>query len=634
MSLTLDELRRHGVVNAVDAQFARTLGRLVEETDEAVLVAAALACQAVTQANVCINLRELSAADAVRDQEGHRVDGLRWPEAEAWIEAVAASPLVARADAGEPNATPLGAGTTERVVPESSLSRSPLVLDGERLYLERYWFYETRVAAMLNQRAASGGSSPQPGLAHDLDRLGLEARPDTVNAQRLAVALALRQRLCVVFGGPGTGKTYTVAKILALLVEHGLSTDGRAPRIALLAPTGKAAARLSESIRKEVPGLQCADEARSAIPTDAATIHRYLGIVPDPRRGAPAERLIVADAVVVDEVSMVDIGLLWKLLECVPATTRIILLGDPNQLASVEAGTVLADLCAPPGSGYSPAVAAELEPVVRASLPRATGATTPALADCMVELTENRRYSRSPGIGALATAIHAGDGARVVAALRAAEWPNVEWVEGPDLWDIITRARSQFETVRAETGAAKQLRALERFRVLCAHRDGERGVAGINAAVERAIAHAGFLDSHSRNYPGQPILIERNDYQAGLFNGDVGLVVEHGARLVVAFPGEDGLREIAVSRLPAHSTVFAMTVHKSQGSEFDEVAVVLPAERSPVLSRELLYTAVTRAKERVRIYATEDVLRAAVTTRIRRASGLRARLWGSEGARA
>lgn len=603
----LDLLERAGLVRAVDVAFAQTLGRLAGEEHDVVLAAAGLASRAVGGSSVCFDLREFGESRGLREALASQPPATDWPETDAWIAAVAASPLV--------------------VGPSDADHRAaPLVLDGDRLYLERYWYFERGVAAMLTQRAGAAESVPTEWLQSGLDRLGLARGDGRLNAQRLAAALAVCRRLSVITGGPGTGKTYTVAKILALLVERELDRTGTAPRIALLAPTGKAAARLSESIRRELPGLACTEEVRRSIPDAAATVHRFLGLTPDPRRTAVSDAVRTVNVVIVDEVSMVDLGLLHKLLLQLPPAARLILLGDPHQLASVEAGTVLADLCPPSGFGYSDGLTSELEPIVGTPLPRAEPGRSTALTDGMVELTESRRFARHPGIGALAQAIHSGEFGRVAEVLRSASWPEVEWTEEVRIEAIARLATAAFDDVLGEDGTEAQLRALERFRILCAYRDGAAGVAGINAAVERMLVRTNRIAAPGGPYRGQPILVERNDYQVGLFNGDLGLILEHGERFAACFATAGGVREVALSRLPAHATVYAMTVHKSQGSEFDEVAIVLPPEPSPLVSRELLYTAVTRARTRVRIYAAAVALEAAVATRIRRASGLRERL--------
>lgn len=603
----LDELRARRVFTALDVHFATVTSRLFGETDADVRLAAALASRAVSQGNACLDLTALRDDPVVRDGEGTAVGTLRWPEFEMWSESLAASPMVSVVTGGE-------------------IGRAPLVLEADgRLYLERYWRSERRVAASILARAGLRRDVDPAWLTAALDRLGFPPCDGTVDRQRLAAALAAERALCIVSGGPGTGKTYTVAKILALLAETA-EPQAVAPRIALLAPTGKAAARLSESISAELPSLDCSDAARRAIPSSASTIHRALGMSLAPRRRQRRE--LHADIVVVDEASMIDLQLLDKLLAAIPLRSRLLLLGDRNQLASVEAGTILADLCTDDATPtYSQAQVARLAPVIGSTLP-AAAEPSPTIADCVVELTENRRYRESPGIATLAAAIHDGDEATTLDVLRDENFDDVRWIETPPSTEIVDHVCREYEAVREVDDPALRLRALNRTRVLCAHRNGSLGVAGLNAAVENELARRGLIEVGATSYDGRPLLIERNDYSIELFNGDVGLLVKTPAGDAIAvFAGRDGLRYVAPSRLPQHSTVFAMTVHKSQGSEFDEVAVVLPRDPSPVVSRELLYTAVTRARRRVTVYAPEEILRDAVRHRVRRSGGLRRLIW-------
>ncbi|MFI5309434.1 MAG: AAA family ATPase, partial [Polyangiales bacterium] len=317
--------------------------------------------------------------------------------------------------------------------------------------------------------------------------------------------------------------------------------------------------------------------------------------------------------VVVDEASMVDLALMARLLDAVPSKARVILLGDRNQLASVEAGAVLGDIC---GAGLG-------EAAERAEIGRS-----------IVVLQRSYRYAEGSGIRALADAINAGDAARALEILRDPKLPDVALCETPAkgpvpaaLFDAAVRG---FAPYFAAQGAEAKLAQLERFRVLCAHRRGPHGQVAVNAAIEAKLREDGLIDARAERYAGRPILVTQNDHQARLFNGDVGVLdeVADSERVVACFAGDGGLRTVAVARLPPHESVYAMSVHKSQGSELDEVAVLLPPEPSPVLSRELLYTAVTRARTRVVLYAPAEVLTLAVQTSIDRASGLRAALYG------
>ncbi len=619
MTTTVARLQQAGVLSPLDAHFARAMARIAGEAREEVLLAAAMVSQHVGRGHVCLDLAALAATPALLDGEGRVVAERPWPELAAWIEALRSCPLV---------------GTSDAV--------SPLVLDAAgRLYLRRYWEHESALAASLVARSTQT-EPPLDGswLRPTLDRLfPSDGATEPLDWQRFAALLALQRRLCVISGGPGTGKTHTVVKILALLVEQAFHQGARVPRITLVAPTGKAAARLSESIRKAKGTLACDGAVILAIPEDAATIHRCLGSIAGSGTSFRhhADNPLVTDVVLVDEASMVDLALMRRLVAAVPRTARLILLGDKDQLASVEAGAVLGDICnTGTDRSYSRALAESVAALTGERL--ALGAAAPpdtGIWDCMVELTRSYRYGPDSGIGRLARAINAGEAAAALAVLDSGDCPEVGLIEPPPGFGLSDALRSAaargFGAYLQAPEPAEQLRALERFRILCAHRRGPTGVDDVNAQVEEALARAGLIRVDSATYNGRPIMVTRNDYQLKLFNGDVGLIApdpEQPQRKLALFPGEQGqLRRLSPSRLPPHETVYATSVHKSQGSEFDEVAVVLPREPSPVLSRELLYTAVTRARLAVTIHGSRDVFAHAVARRIERASGLREVLW-------
>jgi exodeoxyribonuclease V alpha subunit len=604
---TRDVLHRRGVLSALDWHFARVLARVGGETDEDVLLAAALASRHVGAGHVCLDLTRVAAREAPLDDAGEPVTGYEWPAPAAWLAALRASALVA---------APGGAENT------------PLVLDGRsRLYLRRYWQHEQRIIAAIRSRLQSDVPIDRPLLAAGLERLFPAAESGATVDQRGAALAAVSRRFCVISGGPGTGKTYTVSRILALLVEQALHSGVAPPRVLLMAPTGKAAARMMESIRRDAATLACEETVRAAVPTDASTIHRALGTMPgrlaEFRHGR--DRPLVADVVLVDEASMVDVALMARLFDALQPATRVILLGDQDQLASVEAGAVLGDICNA-GSDAS-------RQAPRATSDERPAAGTGTIRDCIVHLTRSRRYGPQSGIGRLARAINTGDADGALAVLRdggevALRAPGAHGQLGAEL-------EAQIEGgLRPYLSAAEgldQLRALERFRVLCAHRRGPFGAVVVNQQIEQLLSGRGLLRGGEVFYARRPIIITENDYQLGLFNGDVGVIVrdrDDPSVRVACFVGADGApRLLFPARLPAHDTVFAMTVHKSQGSEFDEVAVLLPAQASPVVTRELLYTAVTRARERVVIYAAPETVRHAVSHPVERASGLRDALW-------
>ena len=456
---------------------------------------------------------------------------------------------------------------------------TPLVWDGRRLYLRRYFEYERRVAADLLARSAA----PATLDADDEARLA-ERFADA--GQRAAARIALTHRLALISGGPGTGKTHTLARIIGLLQ---LSHPGL--RIALAAPTGKAAARMGEA-------LLAAGVAVKGDGGGARTVHRLLGVRAD---GAGfqhhRERPLAVDVLVVDEASMIDLSLMAHLLDALPAAARLILLGDRDQLAAVEAGAVFADLC-----------------------------DSPRLASCVAPLTTSFRFGADSGIGRLAERLRCGDAAGALAQLQAGQG-DLAWEAQGDQRALADAARVGYRDFRegvAEGLAPPELFArFDRFRVLCAHREEA-------AALNRALGSGALGGASMRPAAGTPLIVLRNDALLRVFNGDIGLLLADPAdgQLKCCFPGDAGnaARWIALSRLPEWEPAWAMTVHKSQGSEFGEVLLALPESVSPVATRELVYTGVTRAKRRVTLWTGEAVLRAAIDRRAERMSGLRERL--------
>jgi exodeoxyribonuclease V alpha subunit len=473
----------------------------------------------------------------------------------------------------------------------------PLILDaGDRLYLHRYFDVEKRLALRLMRAAAAGDV---PGSADVV-------MPE--DQQRRAVLLAQQKRLVIISGGPGTGKTSTVVNLLA-----GLLSQQPAMRIALAAPTGKARARLLEAIRQRAATLP--QEIRARLPQEASTIHRLLGARADGSFAHHADNQLAIDALIVDEASMLDLALATRLLEAVPDHAHIILLGDKDQLASVEAGAVFAEISSRQG----------------------------ALEGSVVWFRDNFRFAVDSGPGRLASDI---SGARADAALdwlrRGAE-TSVKWLDdagrGPasaSMEYLLAGFGVYFDAVRRDAyDRASIFAAFGAFRVLCAMRAGARGVDRINELLDtraraslRPVMEQYQGDSRSPWYPGRAVLVRRNDYALELMNGDVGIALpDEGGNLKIFFAGDAGAyRAIAPARMPPHDSAYATTVHQAQGSEFDEVMLILPDSPSQLVTRELLYTAVTRARRRVTLCAGEAVIRAAIDSPTRRFSGLPARL--------
>jgi len=581
----LEALRSAGVVRPIDYHFARTIGTLANEDRDEVLVAAAMTSARLGEGHVCLPLSTLAGTQVAAESER------RFPPLDSWLQALAESPMVS---------------------PGPGLAPLILTTNGQ-LYLRRYWLHEQSIAQSILSRAALESSNT--GNANDaLDQLFPGA--DDSDKQRSAAQLSCRRSFAVVSGGPGTGKTSTVVKILALLVEEALAAGQPPPRMTLLAPTGKAAARLVESIQGAKAKLPSRPAVVDAIADTASTIHRALGAIPgsSTRFRHHAGNPLVTDLVLVDEASMVNVALMSRLLAAVPDHAKVILLGDKDQLASVEAGSILGDIC---GSGASADSAA------------------PAIASCVTHLTKSYRYREGSGIEALAQAINAGDAKAALDVLGSDAYPDVQ--RQPSLpahrlgKALATQIGHGYKSFHDATDPKNALDALATFRVLCAHHEGPASVTAINEEVRRQLDGRGRSIPGEAHYPGQPIMIRVNDYDLKLFNGDVGAVLQSPDGLRAYFEGADGaLRSVAPARLPAHVPVYAMSIHKSQGSEFSEVAIVLPRDVSPVLTRELLYTAVTRAKKQLCIYADSSVIRTCVETPTRRDSGLRDLLWTSQ----
>lgn len=487
----------------------------------------------------------------------------------------------------------------------------PLILDrADRLYLQRYWAYEAGLAAAIRQRIESiecDEALLAEGLAHHFPNAPAD------DPQRTATATAVRRRFCVITGGPGTGKTYTIARLLALLADQ-FHASSRKPRILLAAPTGKAAARMQESIARFISALPASEALRRSPPAEAGTIHRLLGTIPNsPDFRHDRTRPLAADVVVIDEASMVDLALMAKLFAALPDAARVVLVGDKDQLASVEAGNVLGDIC---GTGGADADA--------------------PIASHIVELKTAHRFERESAIQRLSELVNAGGTDAALALLHEAGRTDLRLAPTPAAREIEAAIQplviEAFRPFLEATDPQPALERLAQFRILCAARRGPFGVENLNAIVERVLAMEGLIAPGSAHYHGRPILIGANDYQLRLFNGDVGLILrdaDAGGELRAFFTDAAGaLRRVLPSRLPAHETSFAMTVHKSQGSEFERVLLVLPERDTPLATRELLYTGLTRARRAVEVWGSDPVLRAAIGRRTQRSSGLRDALWG------
>ena len=662
-----------GWLRPLDLAFAQFLHRLspqVENSGAPVLLAAALASHQLGRGHVCFDLAAaladsrfvLSLPPDGAQQAGVPLpaDLLQGCTSDQWQQALATSGLVASAA----RAADTGA---------------PLVLQGTRLYLRRYWQYEQNVGQAIAGRLAHGELRREAGqaqaLRHSLDVLFPPAtegaqlnQPDW---QKMACALAASSAFAIITGGPGTGKTTTVVKLLALLQATAVQQEGRPLRIALAAPTGKAAARLTESITgalaklgdAQLPPVPVGAAAlKSLIPSQAQTLHRLLGSRPDSRHFRHhAGQPLAWDVVVVDEASMVDLEMMAALLDALPPQARLVLLGDKDQLASVEAGAVLGELCRHADQGlYWPETMQWLQAATGEELPAAMqDLMGQPLDQAVAMLRRSHRFDGASGIGQLANAVNAGDVRRMHQVLRHGYGDLAAYTladaNSPLLAELVVQGGDRHFTTADELGpqgyghylslvstpppgedqsardawAKHLLQAHSQFQVLCALRSGPWGVEGLNVRIAQILHRHQLIAQTSGWYAGRPVLVTRNDYGLRLMNGDIGITVAlpgQPTTLRVVFATSDGIRWVLPSRLQAVETVYAMTVHKSQGSEFTHAALVLPPTLSPILTRELVYTGITRARRWLTLAAGGQSLRtldAAVQRRVERASGLR-----------
>jgi exodeoxyribonuclease V alpha subunit len=438
----------------------------------------------------------------------------------------------------------------------------------------------------------------------------------------------LRHRFSVISGGPGTGKNYTVLRLIRLLIDTARAAGATPPVIRLAAPTGKAAARMMDSVRQGLATLADADDLRAHLPEKASTLHRLLGIgfgTVLPRYDR--ERPLAADVVIVDEASMVDLPLMAKLTDALPEHGRLILLGDRYQLASVESGSVLAELCAAAGvNAFSEEQRSALAPLLGAS--HGADAPTAPLGDHVVTLQTSHRFRPDSPIGRVAAAVNAGDaGSAITIGAEASDSLALVLDDTVDYERLAQTLADEYAHVLQAPTPDAALDALDAVRLLTATRVGPAGSIAMNQRIQECV-RGGANDPHApRWYHGRPVLITQNDYRQGLFNGDTGVCLEDASgHLRVWFRTESGTTSMLPNALPAHETAYAMTVHKSQGSEFDAVWLLLPPTDVQVLSRELVYTGITRARRRVTVLGPEAVFRVAISRVIRRDSGLGARL--------
>ena len=612
----ISDIVQSGIFSEIDIHFAKFITRLNNKNDPDIFLGAALVSHATGNGDVCLELS--GARDQLISAFADDQHPFQLPTPNAWEEKLISSRVV-----GRPGEV------------------FPLILDKKgRLYLSRYYEYEKSLSETIKEKAGKKTEEFDPTrLSEGLERLFPTEQDRQPNQQKVAAVVTVLNQFSIISGGPGTGKTFTVAKILALLLEQSPL------RIALTAPTGKAAARLTESIEAAKRTLNASDTILSQMPSEALTIHRLL----KPIYGTPYfqhndENLLPFDAVVVDEASMVDLALMSKLIQAIPPEARLILIGDKDQLASVEAGSVLGDFCdrdriheySEPFRNTVIQITGEPFETTKAEDRRNT-----FLKDNIAILKKSYRFNLSSGIGGFSRAVNAGDVESSLRLLEKQKDTSLEWqpVTTTDQLHRLLKTLA-LEGYNDYLESKDPLEAIQLFngtQFICALNRGPYGVIEINRFIEQVLRKAGriFYDYRHKEpwYDKRPVIITRNDYELGLYNGDIGITLSgretDDAELFVYFSATgDELKALNPHRLSEHETVYAMTVHKSQGSEFDHVVLVLPDNNSPVLTRELIYTAVTRAKKRVSILGSETVLRWAISRKIRRTSGLRDALWG------
>ena len=617
----ISTLKTAGICSEIDIHFARFILAFSNDPDPDIFLAAALVSRATAGGDICLNLD--AAADSVLRKEQAGEVTVICPPTIKWRRKLRAHPTV-----GHPG------------------QRRPLILDDHnRLYLYRYWEYENQLSAAIRQRVAGELADFNPRIVTAILNRLFPDNGQGADWQKVAAVTALLKRLCIITGGPGSGKTHAIAGILALILA---CADGNKLNICLTAPTGKAAARLGEAILQVKKDLNCSPTVKDGIPNEVFTIHRLL----KPIAGTPyfhhnRERQLPADVVVVDEASMVDLALMSKLMQAVAPDARLLILGDKDQLASVEAGSVLGDVChGHVRQGFSQNFLKQIATYSEIALEEVVQLPEKAagLQDCICVLPKNYRFASRSGIGEISRAINRGDINTSMALLKNPAEAAVEWVAistptelNRQLGQTILEGYRKYLTIKDPMLA---MGAFNAFKILCALKVGPYGAKAVNILAEQVLQRSNLIGDHSTVsqpwYRGRPVMITRNDYGLNLYNGDIGITLPDPDasaedHLYVYFQDAAGkIRRFLPHRLPPHETVYAMTVHKSQGSEFDTVILILPDRDYPLMTRELIYTGLTRARRKVSIWGTEPVLTTAVSRQIERSSGLREALWKTE----
>ena len=582
-------INKYPFFSNLNIYFARFISKLANNKSYELYLASALVSLWTEKGNICLDLNTISEKALSKIISDENIfdykENLICPELSSWVNKLQLSGIVGKA------------GET-----------APLILDEKnRLYLYRYYDYEKELSKNLKKRMILNEDIDYNILHKGLEKFFPNDCTDIIDYQRIAAKTALTKRICIISGGPGTGKTTLITKILALLLE----LNEKDITFALATPTGKAAARLEESIIAAKKDLICSERIKNKIPENASTIHRLLeSISYSPYFRYNKNNPLPIDVVVIDEASMVDLALMSKLVQALPENSKIILLGDKDQLASVEAGSVLGDLCNIP-QYYKKINSNPIE-----------------LENCIVFLKKNYRFGDDKSIIKVSKEVNKGNGEIAISIMKKSTDKQIEFFDifqSNDLMQILSNEISlEYSAYLKTDNINNAFNFFNSFRILCAVKNGNFGVLNINKLVEQILYKKGLIKLEGQWYHGQPIMITRNDYQLNLFNGDTGIIFydKESRGLRAFFKTGNNFKKIILPALPEHETVFAMTVHKSQGSEFDRIILLLPDIVYPVMTRELVYTGITRAKTNVKIFGSASVFCETVKKKIIRSSGL------------
>lgn len=594
-----------GLFSSFDLHFANFICKLSGTESQNLFLSAALTTRMLREGHICCDLTGLSQMQFQTSSD----EQISLPETTTLLDELRKYPVI-----GKPG------------------EYYPLILDDTRLYLYRYWKYEHDLAQSILSRAKNKNEISINKCTEKIETLFNNKTDNEIDWQKIAATVSMLNNFTVISGGPGTGKTTTVAKIIALLAL----TSPKMPRIALAAPTGKAANRLKLSINSILPFLTADSDILSKLPLVTQTVHRLLVTIPNSqffRHNASSP--LPYDIIIVDEASMIDLALMYKLISAVPPKSHLIMLGDRDQLSSVEAGAVLGDIC---DTGNNHLFTAKQTEILKSIIPgynQPDDENEPPISDCIISLRKSYRFNDSSGIAKLSHAVNGGDYSSVKNILTSSTYTDCTLKKLPlpaNLASLLhSKVMEHYFPLLSEKDPEEALKRLDTFKILCAIRQSPFGVDSINNAVISILKSNRKTLSDDIYYRGLPLMVNRNDYTIDLYNGDTGIVLpdtDNQNQLRIAFKSTDNtIRMIQTSQVRSCEIAYALTVHKSQGSEYDHILIILPPVPVPVLTRELLYTALTRAKKSVEIWCTDSVMEKTVTSKISRQSGLRAKLW-------